>query len=303
MLNLKVINYRKHAALLSTFIIILGIISLIFNGLNLGIDFTGGTNLHYKIGEPFEVEDVREILGEFGLEGSFVQKVGHGGAAEEEKDEVLIKTVSLDEEERNQIYMAIQERWTEGEAEIIEVENVGGVIGRELQRDAVLALIIATLGMIAYITIRFEFRFAMSAIAALVHDIIILLTVVSLLQIEINSPFVAAILTIFGYSINDTIVVFDRIRENLKGMKKEDYFTVVNDSINQTIIRSINTSVTTLLVLLALFFFGGITLRPFIAALLVGVISGTYSSLFIASPLWATWRDWDIRKRKRVETA
>ncbi|RQD67110.1 MAG: protein translocase subunit SecF [Tindallia sp. MSAO_Bac2] len=301
MLNLKVINYRKHAALLSAFIIFIGIISLIFNGLNLGIDFTGGTNLHYKIGEPFQVEEVREILEEFGLGGSFVQKVGHGGLAEEEKDEVLIKTVSLDEEERNQIFMAIQERWDQGETEIIEVENVGGVIGRELQRDAALALVIATLGMIAYITIRFEFRFAMSAIAALVHDIIILLTVVSLLQIEINSPFVAAILTIFGYSINDTIVVFDRIRENLKEMKKEDYATVVNDSINQTIIRSINTSVTTLLVLSALFIFGGVTLRPFIAALLVGVISGTYSSLFVASPLWVTWKEWDIRKKKKVE--
>ncbi|RQD72721.1 MAG: protein translocase subunit SecF [Candidatus Syntrophonatronum acetioxidans] len=301
MLNLKVINYRKHAALFSAFIILIGVISLIFNGLNLGIDFTGGTNLHYKIGEPFQVEEVREVLEEFGLGGSFVQKVGHAGLAEEEKDEVLIKTVSLEEEERNQIFMAIQERWDQGEAEIVEVENVGGVIGRELQRDAALALIIATLGMIAYITIRFEFRFAMSAIAALVHDIIILLTVVSLLQIEINSPFVAAILTIFGYSINDTIVVFDRIRENLKGMKTEDYAAVVNESINQTIIRSINTSVTTLLVLLALFIFGGVTLRPFIAALLVGVISGTYSSLFVASPLWVTWKEWDTRKKRKVE--
>lgn len=303
MFNLKIINYRKHAALFSALIIIIGVISLIFNGLNLGIDFTGGTTLHYKIGEPFEVEEVREILGDFGLEGSFVQKVGDAGFGQEEKVEVMIKTISLEEEERNQIFMAIQERWDQGETEIIEVENVGGVIGRELQQDALLALVIATLGMIAYITLRFEFKFAISSIVALAHDIIILLTVFSLLQIEINSPFVAAVLTIFGYSINDTIVVFDRIRENLKGMKKEDYIDVVNESINQTIVRSINTSLTTLLVLLALFIFGGIALRPLIAALLVGVISGTYSSLFVASPLWVTWKEWETSKKGKVKTA
>ena len=302
MLNLQVINYRKHAALFSLIIIIIGIISLAINGLNLGIDFTGGTVLHLNIGEKFEEEEVREILAELGLEGSFIQVVGDDGFARGEQNEVIIRTVPLEEEKRQEIIGAFQEKWGITEEDIIRVDNVGAVMGEELTRSAFWALIIATLGMIAYITIRFEFKFALSAIAALVHDLIILLTVFSVFRIEINSPFVAAILTIFGYSINDTIVVFDRIRENLKEMKKGSNRDIVNYSINQTIVRSINTSVTTLLVLSALYVFGGIALRPFIAALLVGVISGTYSSLFVASPLWVTWKDWEQNKNKNVKT-
>lgn len=274
----------------------IGIISLAVNGLNLGIDFTGGTVLHYRIGQPFEVEEIREILKHYDLEGSSIQKVGHEGLFHEEKDEVTIKTVSLSEEERREVFQAFQGRWDLTEEAIISEGNVGAVIGGELTRNALWALLIATVGMIFYITIRFEFKFAVSAIIALVHDLIIILAVFSLLRIEINSPFVAAILTIFGYSINDTIVVFDRIRENLKAMKKYDYSTIVNASINQTITRSINTSVTTLLALLALFIFGGITLRPLITALLVGVISGTYSSLFVASPVWFTLKQMEVSK-------
>ncbi len=303
MLKFQVINYRKHAAILSLLIIVIGIISLAINGLNLGIDFTGGTVLHLRLGETFEESEVRDILAEFGLEGSFIQSVGDEGLTQGEGDEVVIRTVSLKEEERQEIIGAFQERWSITDDDIIRVENVGGVIGEELTRSAFWALLIATLGMIAYITIRFEFKFAISAIAALVHDLIILLAVFSLFRIEINSPFVAAILTIFGYSINDTIVVFDRIRENLKEMKKYGYRDIVNHSINQTIVRSINTSVTTLLVLSALYIFGGIPLRPFIAALLVGVISGTYSSLFVASPLWVTWKDWEQSKRRKTKEA
>ena len=298
MSRLQIIKYRKYTFVFSLVIIMIGIISLAVNGLNLGIDFTGGTVLHYRIGQPFEVEEVRDILQGYDLDGSFIQKVGHEGLFHEEKDEVIIKTVSLSEEERREVFQALQARWDLTETDIISEDNVGAVIGRELTRDAILALLIATVGMIAYITIRFEFKFALSAIAALVHDLIILLAVFSLLRIEINSPFVAAILTIFGYSINDTIVVFDRIRENLKAMKKYDYFTIVNESINQTITRSINTSVTTLLALLALFIFGGITLRPFITALLVGVISGTYSSIFVASPIWAVWKQSEVTGKR-----
>ncbi|MDO9574715.1 MAG: protein translocase subunit SecF [Candidatus Contubernalis sp.] len=298
MSRLQIINYRKYIFLFSLFIIVIGIISLAVNGLNLGIDFTGGTVLHYRIGQSYEVEEVREILQDFNLEGSTIQMVGHEGFLNEEKDEVIIKTVYLSEEERREIFQEFQARWDLTEADIISEDNVGPVIGQELKRNAVLALLIATAAMIAYITVRFEFKFAVSAIVALIHDLIILLAVFSLLRIEINQPFVAAILTIFGYSINDTIVVFDRIRENLKVMKKHEYITIVNESINQTITRSINTSVTTLLALTALFIFGGITLRPFITALLVGVISGTYSSIFIASPVWFTLKQMEVSGRK-----
>lgn len=299
----QVTNYRKHAFILSLLIIITGIVSLAVNGLNLGIDFTGGTLLHLRVGQDFEISEVREILVPLGLEGSFIQKVGHEGLVHEEKDEVIIKTVSLKEEERQKIIKAFQEKWGITEEDIIKTDNVGAMIGEELTRNAVLALGIAALGMIAYITIRFEFKFAISAILALVHDLILLFTVFSLFSIEINSPFVAAVLTIFGYSINDTIVIFDRIRENMKEMKKYDYETIVNKSINQTLTRTINTSVTTVLVLVALLVFGGITLRPLIIGLLVGVISGTYSSVFVASSIWLTWKDWEQLKKKKVKTA
>ncbi|PKM83802.1 MAG: protein translocase subunit SecF [Firmicutes bacterium HGW-Firmicutes-13] len=303
MKKLQIINYRKHAFVLSLIIIIIGMVSLAVNGLNLGIDFTGGTVLHLRVGESFDISEVRDILVPLGLEGSFIQKVGHEGLLYEEKDEVIIKTVSIKEEERQQIIGAFQEKWGITETDVIKIDNVGAVIGEELKHNAFLALIIAVVGMIAYITIRFEFKFAISAILALVHDLIVLLTVFSLFKIEINSPFVAAILTIFGYSINDTIVIFDRIRENLKEMKKYDYTTIVNESLSQTLVRTINTSVTTMLVLLALFIFGGITLRPFITALLVGVISGTYSSIFVASPLWLIWKNWELLKKRKVKTA
>ncbi|UNC92894.1 protein translocase subunit SecF [Candidatus Contubernalis alkaliaceticus] len=298
MSRLRIINYRKYTFLFSSFIIVIGIISLAVNGLNMGIDFTGGTVLHYRIGQSYEVEEVREILQDFNLEGSTIQKTGHEGIFDAEKDEVIIKTVYLSEEERREIFQEFQDRWDLTEEAIISEDNVGPVIGEELKRNAFLALLVATAAMIAYITIRFEFKFALSAIVALVHDLIILLAIFSLLRIEVNSEFVAAILTIFGYSINDTIVVFDRIRENLKVMKKDKIIAIVNESINQTITRSINTSVTTLLALTALFVFGGITLRPLITALLVGVISGTYSSIFIASPVWFTLKQMEVSGRK-----
>lgn len=295
-MSLQVVNYRKHAFIFSLVIILVGVISLTFNGLNLGIDFTGGTVLHLGIGEDFAVGDIREILIENGLEGSFVQKAGDEGLIYEEKEEVIIKTVSLNEEQRQRLIQSIQEKY--GGAEVLEIDRVGATIGEELKRNAFLSLLIASLCMVIYITIRFEYKFALSAIVALVHDLLILLTVFSLFRVEVNSPFVAAILLIFGYSINDTIVVFDRVRENLKLMRKESYRDVVNQSISQTIVRSINTSVTTLLVLLALYIFGGVPLRPFISALLVGVISGTYSSIFVASPVWLTWKEREAGKGK-----
>ncbi len=299
MSRLQIINYRKYSFLFSLLVIVIGIISLLVNGLNLGIDFTGGTVLHYRIGQSYEVEEVREILQGFNLEASTIQKTGHEGIFNEEKDEVIIKTSYLAEEERREIFQEFQARWDLTEEDIISEDNVGPVIGEELKRNAVLALLVATAAMIAYITVRFEFKFAVSAIVALVHDLIILLAVFSLLRIEVNSAFVAAILTIFGYSINDTIVVFDRIRENLKVMKKHEYITIVNESINQTITRSVNTSVTTLLVLTSLFIFGGITLRPLITALLVGVISGTYSSIFIASPVWFNLKQMEVSGKRK----
>ena len=173
-----------------------------------------------------------------------------------------------------------------GELELLRSEAVGATIGRELVTSGLLALGIAILLMIAYIAYRFELKFAIAGIVALFHDILIVISVFSIFQLEVDSTFIAAILTIFGYSINDKIVIFDRIRENLHKVKKDELLGVVNTSIKQSLTRSINTSVSTLILLVALFLLGGQTTKLFVLALIIGIAVGAYSSIFFASPLW-----------------
>ncbi|MGI6317212.1 MAG: protein translocase subunit SecF [Dethiobacteria bacterium] len=289
--NFPFIKYGQRACILSGLIILIGIISLFVNGLNLGIDFTGGTIFHLRLEDGYRMEEVREVLAPFGLDGVPLQRVGGS-----EGNEVIAKVPPLAEAERQKIIDAFQEHWTQMTAEdILRIENVGAVIGKELTREAFLALAIAALGMVIYITLRFEFKFALAAIIALLHDAFIMVAIFSIFMIEINSTFIAAALTIIGYSINDTIVIFDRIRENLKTRRKKAVSEVVNDSINENLIRCINTSLTTFVVLVCLFiafnfFIGGMDLKAFALALMVGVIAGTYSSIFIASPLWLLFR-------------
>ncbi len=295
------LQYRSKGFLFSGILILIGIVSLLLNGLNLGIDFTGGTILHLRLAGGYQMEEVRDVLEPYGLDGVPLQRVGREG--EPTGEEVIIKTPPLEEETRTEIVSTFQERWTEMTTEdILRVDNVGAVIGQELTREAFLALALAAAGMIIYITFRFEFKFALAGIIALLHDAFIIIAFFSVFQLEINSPFIAAVLTIIGYSINDTIVVFDRVRENLKFRRKRTLKEVVNDSINENLVRSVNTSVTTLIVLLSLFvafnyFVGGMDLRVFALALLVGVLSGTYSSIFIASPTWFSWRNKDEKQK------
>ncbi|HHX77357.1 MAG TPA: protein translocase subunit SecF [Firmicutes bacterium] len=287
--KIRFVEHRQKAFILSLVVILAGIISLFIRGLNLGIDFTGGTRLHINIGEEYEISEVRELLTPLGLEGSQAQKAGD--TAEGTGREVIIKTPPLAEEERNEVIAAFQEKWPQITADsILAVENVGPTVGRELRNQAFWALLLAMVGIIIYITLRFEFKLALAAIIALVHDALFVLAFFSIFQVEINSPFVAAILTIVGYSINDTIVVFDRIRENLKAQKKDDLKAIVNLSLNQSLVRCINTSVTTLLVIIPILIMGGVALRPFIVALFIGLVAGTFSSLFIASELWYNWK-------------
>ncbi len=301
-LNFPFMNYIRSAFILSGLIILIGIVSLLVNGLNLGIDFTGGTVLHLRLSEGFQMDEVREVLAPFDLQGVPLQRVGGGTSSE--GSEVIIRTPELDEPARREVISAFQKRWPEMTSEdVLRVENVGGVIGKELTREIYLALLIAAAGMILYITLRFEFRFALAAILALLHDAFIVLAVFSLFKVEINSPFIAAVLTIIGYSINDTIVIFDRIRENLKYRQKRTLKEVINDSINESLVRCINTSLTTLVVVVSLFiafnyFVGGMDLKTFALALIVGIVAGTYSSIFIASPLWYLWRTRDDKKQK-----
>ncbi len=300
------IGNRRKAYLLSLIIIIAGVFSLAIFGLNLGIDFAGGTVLQLTLGEDLAMEEIEAALEPFDeLEGAAIQVIqGRDMAGEPTEEGVIIRGPIMTEERRDALIAEFQNRFPEMNPGDIRVESVGAVIGGELTRQALLSLFVAILAMVAYITFRFEFRFAVATIAALLHNIIIVLGIFSILQMEINVPFVAAILTVFGYSVNDTIVIMDRIRENIKNRKRSEYAEVVNQSINQSLMRSINTSLTTLFVLTALlfgfhYFIGSLDLIVFVIALIMGVFIGTYSSIFIASPLWLNLQDYNLSLKRR----
>lgn len=279
---------RRMWYMVSLAVILVGAVTLALPnfGLQLGIDFVGGSLLEAR----FERTDVtttqvRDALTPLGFGESIIQK------ASDDPQRFLIRTKAFDEAQRAAVEDALRE--SVGEFEVIRFEGIAGVIGAELTRKAFLAVGIASALILLYITVRFEFRFGVAAIIALLHDVAVTVGLFSLLRREVNSSFVAAILTVVGYSINDTIVVFDRIRENLraKAYGPGDFGPLVNRSIAETLRRSINTSLTTLLAIGAVFIFGGRTTRDFALALIIGVTAGTYSSIFIASPIWATWRE------------
>lgn len=275
-MRIHFIRLRRIWYLLSFLIIIPGVVSLFTQGLNKGIDFTAGSLLDLKFNRTVETHEVRRVLADFDLERSRIQKSG---------PTFIIRTRELEETESQQIVDALGKRL--GGVTLLRSEKVGPVISKELTRKAVLALIIASALILIYITVRFEFKQALAAIVALIHDGLVTLGIFSIFQVEIDSAFVAAILTVLGYSLNDTIIIFDRIRENIKTKRVpgplED---VINISLWQTMARSINTSVSTLFVLVALYFFGGSTIKNFILALIIGVTSGAYSSICNASPVW-----------------
>ncbi|MGI6364938.1 MAG: protein translocase subunit SecF [Bacillota bacterium] len=290
---LDIIGKRKLIVLIAAAIVAIGIISLAVQGLNFGIDFTGGTRLMLSLPGGFTTAEVRDVLAtveatdasgrKVTLENSYIQEV-----IGEEGNEVVIRTVPLSEEELETVLAAIKANWPDfSEEDIRNVENVGPVVGGELLRNALLALGLASIAMIIYVSIRFQFNFAVAALLPLLFNSFVVVAVFSLFQIEINSPFVAVILTIVGYSINDTIVIFDRIRENIKYNPSEKQLAeTVNTSVRQSFVRCLNTSVTTLLVVGSLLFIGGETITPFALPLFIGIICGTISSLFLASPLW-----------------
>lgn len=268
---------RKIWYALSLTLIVISIISFVVQGLNFGIDFTGGTLLHFKFQDPaIKSEQLRSALTPFGFEKSPIQESTDGS--------IIVKVPELNQEQQDELVTSVKDNL--GEFELLRSEKVGPAIGSELKRAALLALLVASILQILYITVRFEFKFGIAAILALLHDTVIAVGFFSLLQIEVGSVFVAAILTIIGYSINDTIVIFDRIRENMRNRKKQSLSELINKSIRQTIVRSINTSLAVIFVLLALLFLGGETTKNFALALTVGTICGAYSSIFVASPLW-----------------
>lgn len=294
-MKLNIIATRKWWFALSALVLLPGLLSIFLQGFNLGIDFTGGTLLDLKFSRPVTVAEVRQGLTPHGLDNSIIQTAADESAQGAQKA-VLIRTKVLSEEERRIVLNDLAQ--SVAPFEVLRVEKVGAVIGEELTKNAVYALLFASLGIIAYVSWRFEYRFAVAAIVALFHDIVLVLGIFSLLQKEIDSSFVAAILTILGYSINDTIVIFDRIRENLKTLKKGQSFEgMVNNSISQTLARSIYTVLTVVMATAALYWFGGETTKNFSLALLIGFVSGAYSSIFNASPIWVAWKEWEQGKR------
>lgn len=285
------IKTRKIWYIISIAVILAGIVSLMVQGLNLGIDFTGGNIMEVRFDRAVETREVRQVVDSLELGGASIQKSG-------ERD-FLIRTRVLSQEESNNLFSALQEKL--GKTTLLRTDFVGPVIGRELAYKALLALLIASALMVVYITIRFEFKQGIAAIVALLHDVLVVTGVFSIFQIEVDSAFVAAVLTIIGYSINDTIIIFDRIRENMRMQKKgETLEDLANKSIWQTLARSINTVLTVMFVLVALYLLGGPTIKNFVLALLVGVGCGAYSSIFIASTVWIDLKLLD--KRNKVKT-
>ena len=287
---------------ISTVIIVAGIICMFTRGFNFGIDFTGGTIIDLKFERPVAIAEVRTSLAKFGLEGSQIQLTGaESGVTEAEN--VMIRTTDMEEAQRKEVMAAI--KTDVGNYDVLREEKVGATIGGELITNAVLALVVSWALIIAYVAYRFEWRFGVAAVLALVHDILIVLAVFSFTGRQIDSSFIAALLTIVGYSINDTIVIFDRIRENLKlhFRRGGDVVQLVNTSVFQTLTRSLYTVFTVMFTTFALYFFGGETTKDFAFALLVGFGCGCYSSIFIASPLWIVLRKMGDKKKAAANPA
>ena len=297
-----IVGHRKIWYRISLLIMMPGIFCMVTKGFNFGIDFTGGTIIEMRFEQPVGIESVRKVMGQYKLDNAQIQLSGESSSALEAR-EVMIRTVDLEENERKAVMASMKEQL--GDYQMLREEKVGATMGTELLLNALWATLLSWALIVVYVSFRFEFRFGLAAVLALVHDVLIVLVAFSFTQRQIDSSFVAALLTIVGYSINDTIVIFDRIRENLKlhFRRGGDVVALANRSIYQTLTRSLYTVVTVLFTTFALYWFGGDTTKDFSFALLVGFLSGCYSSIFIASPLWATFRDWAEQKKAQKRAA
>ena len=288
------IKYRKYFYIISLTIILIGAASGLLRGLNYGIDFTGGTMLQIEMGETVSVQEVQKVLSANDVDANVV----HAG---EGNTQIIIKTTkAMDNEERQELLTSMQEKFgIDPKEDLITAEQFSASVGDLLKSNAIKAVAIAMVFMLIYIIVRFEWKFGIAALVAVFHDILILCAFYSIFRIPINNPFIAAVLILVGYSINDTIVVFDRVRENLKLMKRSKIEELLDKSINQTLVRSLMTSLTTVIAIIPLFILGGTTLRDFTLPLIVGVTSGAASSIMIASPIYYELTNLTTKKKYR----
>jgi preprotein translocase subunit SecF len=288
------VKNRKKFFTLSIAITILGILTMLIFNLNYGVDFKAGTTLDISVGQTIDKEKALQIIEGEGFANPLITVGG------DDNDRVTVRFDKvLKEEETRRLIGAFTAKF--GDDVSYEENTVDPEMARELAVKAIYAVAIASLGIIVYVSIRFEFRFAIAAIVALLHDAFIVVSFFSIFRLEVNLPFVAAVLTIIGYSINDTIVIFDRIRENLRFAKIksfDDLSQLVNNSIWQTMARSINTAITVLIAAVALYIFGSESIKLFSLAMIIGLISGGYSSIFIASQVWILLKNKSLQARK-----
>ena len=286
MFNLNISDKKWRFFVLPAIILIAAvIIGIVSGGFVLDIDFAGGTEIVVDFGKVVKKAEVETL---------FNDTLGFKPAAIQESlkvpEQMTITSKTLDAEQTEKIWNALKEKYSLEDSQRLAVDTVSPKVGKELTQTAVVACVIAVILMLLYITVRFEFLSGMAAILALVHDVLVVVCAYMILRMPLNTAFIAAILTVIGYSINDTIVVFDRIRENIKFARKETYAEIANKSVNQTILRSINTSVTTLVTIVLLYILGVDAIRDFSLALIIGLIAGTYSSIFIAAPTWLAFK-------------
>ena len=274
--SIDFVGKRTYAIIFSAMLVVLSIFTLTTNGLKLGIDFTGGTLIEVGYKQGVDLSEVRATMAEAGFNRANVQYFGS-------TNEILIRLEPQSISSAKLSTKIIQ--LLGSDVDIRRVEFVGPKVGEELTNDGGLAMLYALIGILIYVAFRFEYRFALGSISALIHDVIITLGFFSLFQFEFDLTVLAAVLAVIGYSLNDTIVVFDRIRENFLSTRHVDPATIINGALNQTLSRTIMTSLTTLLVLVALFFLGGEIIHSFAMALLIGVLIGTYSSIYVASSM------------------
>jgi preprotein translocase subunit SecF len=297
--NIDFVGYRFYAVTASIVVILLGVVSLFLRGVNYGIDFAGGTLVQVKFQQPVSINDIRSAVESIAAKDVTVQDFGTGRS-----NEFIVRMLESDPELKRglpqQVGNALGERFKgKSDFEVLRVESVGPRVGKDLRQRAVLAVLAATIVMGVYIAVRFEARFGIGAAVALLHDVMVAVGALSFMRMEFDLTTVAALLTIVGYSVNDTVIVSDRIRENMRKNRREPLASVMNRSINETLSRTILTGGTVLLVVLALFFLGGEIIHGFAFTLLVGVIVGTYSSIYVASPI-VLYMDFKPRPRAKA---